>query len=533
MSGRNAFFYVDNAYYAALEDLEDELPRLPSKPTNPLELIDKRTYLARKSQADNLKSLKDLCLENVARNMDKIWCKDYVENWCGQTLTFFLGPFELLAGRCIFELMELLRSKNCLHFRYLPTLVTGNLAALNLKNFKNINRILTPIKHRCQNNLRILNLENCLGMTEAILSSALEGLKRLEELNLKSTGVSNNILETIGLCAFPLRYLQLSDNEKITNEGIEKLCTKHLSLHLSAVLLDFTSVDIEGLFKLIESLPKLQVLDHISTTDAVLCWRLKNMDSDNNVLKIRQLKLDPGIYSIDELCGIVTTCPNLTDISFASSAPIDFNAALPFLDAKNLSMFASNNSLIPDSSWFMHMGQSLIKIDLRGRNSSSLQFDLTVIGKSCPLLQFLKTENLYLTESTGQTTKMFESLTSLSLQNQRLSNCVPSTLKIVVTHAFNLKSIELTRFELMDRFFEELFVESSLDHKILAKLQILSLVKCENVTDSGLNHLICCSPNLSEIHFHENANSYMIDKIVEFNKLKLSILCDKSVEDVD
>jgi len=96
MSGNNAFYYVDNAYYAALEDLEDEAmaPRVVA--ASPYQLWDKKILLNRRSKAKNLRSLKELSLKSVASNMDNIWCKDYVENWSGQNLAFLLGPFEQL-----------------------------------------------------------------------------------------------------------------------------------------------------------------------------------------------------------------------------------------------------------------------------------------------------------------------------------------------------------------------------------------------------------------------------------------------------
>jgi len=96
MSGNNAFYYVDNAYYAALEGMEDEAVAPRAAAPNPYKLWDKKIMRSRRSKAANLKSLKDLCLKSVASNMDSIWCKDYVENWSGQNLAFLLGPFDQL-----------------------------------------------------------------------------------------------------------------------------------------------------------------------------------------------------------------------------------------------------------------------------------------------------------------------------------------------------------------------------------------------------------------------------------------------------
>jgi hypothetical protein len=96
MSGSNAFYYVDNAYYAALEGMEDEAVAPRAVAASPYKLWDKKTMKSRRSKVANLQCLKDLCLRSVASNMDSIWCKDYVENWSGQNLAFLLGPFEQL-----------------------------------------------------------------------------------------------------------------------------------------------------------------------------------------------------------------------------------------------------------------------------------------------------------------------------------------------------------------------------------------------------------------------------------------------------
>ncbi|CAB3366267.1 Hypothetical predicted protein [Cloeon dipterum] len=379
-SSKMAIYYVDNAYYAALEYLEDDdggdQPARAVIPPNPLDLIDKQTYICRKSRAVNLMSLKQICLENVAQNMDSVWCKDFVENWSGQIMLYFLGPFEQIAGGCVFELMELLRSKNCLHYRYLPSLITG--------------------QFRCEVNLKILNLENCSGMKESNLCLTLQNLKRLEQLNLRNTGISDNILESIGSCTFPLQRLQVSDNEKITNQGVSQLCNKHFAIHLKAVSVEFTDVNIEGIFHLLESLPKLEVLEHIFTTDAVLNWKLKYRDE---VLNLRQLKLDLSAYTNEELFTLVMTCKQLTDISFTSSAAVTQDALLPFLDMAKVSKLSSNCVLIPEISWFMHLGQSMTHIDIGCVNPCATQIDLTIIGSSCPNLLSLSLRNVHMVET--------------------------------------------------------------------------------------------------------------------------------------
>lgn len=46
-----------------------------------------------------LSSLLDLCVANIARNMDSLWSKDYVETYCkekGKTYLYVIGPFDSL-----------------------------------------------------------------------------------------------------------------------------------------------------------------------------------------------------------------------------------------------------------------------------------------------------------------------------------------------------------------------------------------------------------------------------------------------------
>jgi hypothetical protein len=109
MAHANAFYYVDNAYYAALEALDDgnEVLDPGALTATPYKLWNKRLLRCRKSKANHLKPLQDLCIRNIADNMDTIWCKDYAENWSGQHVTFLLGPFELL-GR-----LGSTENKNC------------------------------------------------------------------------------------------------------------------------------------------------------------------------------------------------------------------------------------------------------------------------------------------------------------------------------------------------------------------------------------------------------------------------------------
>ena len=312
---------------------------------------------------------------------------------------------------------------------------------------------------------------------------------------------------------------------------MKKLCSSHFVDHLTAVSLDFTSVDIEGIQLLLESLTKLQVLEHPSTASAVLQLKIQCPDK---TLQLRQLKLNPADFSVEELYLMVLACPNLRDLSFLPCQSNNADALLPFLDSTGLNSFVSDNSILPDISWFMHAGHSLTKIEISG-TEGGIQFDLTVMGQFCPSLEILLLHRVNLVESKvlDESKSSFCNLRRVSLANLRLGNNVVDSLQKILTAAHNLVVFELFLFNIPAGFLEHICVESLQDGRILSHLHTISFVKCEDLTDKGLNSLICCAPRLREIHFHRNANSYYIENFLAQNKLSIQLICDKTIDGED
>jgi hypothetical protein len=309
------------------------------------------------------------------------------------------------------------------------------------------------------------------------------------------------------------------------------LCKTHFADHLTAISLDFTSVDIQGLQVLLEALPKLQVLEHPSTASAVLQLKIKCTDK---TLQLRQLKLNPADFNIEELYLMVLACPNLSDLSFLPCQSIDADALLPFLDVKKLNSLISDNSVLPEISWFMHVGHSLTKIEISGTEGGT-QFDLSVMGQFCPSLQILLLHKVNLVESKvlDESIPSFCNLMRVSLANVRLSNNIVNSLRQILTAAYNLLVFELFLFTLPSGFFEHICTESLQDCRILSHLHTVSFVKCEDLTDTSMNSLICCAPRLKEIHFHRNANSYYVENFLAQNKVSIQLICDKTVDGDD
>lgn len=287
----------------------------------------------------------------------------------------------------------------------------------------------------------------------------------------------------------------------------------------------------QGIQLLLESLPKLQVLEHPSLASAVLKLKIKCPDKK---LELRQLKLNPADFNIDELNLMVLACPNLSDLLFLPCQNIDTDALLPFLDVKRLISIVSDNSILPEISWFMHVGHSLTKVEISGTEGGT-QFDLTVMGQFCLSLEILLLHNVNLVESKvlDELIPSFCNLRRVSLANVRLCNNIDGSLRQILTAAHNLLVFELFLFNIPAGFFEHISAESLQDGRILSHLQTISFVKCEDVTDKNLNSLICCAPRLKEIHFHRNANSYYVENFLAQNKLSIQLICDKTVDGED
>jgi hypothetical protein len=301
-----------------------------------------------------------------------------------------------------------------------------------------------------------------------------------------------------------------------------------MSDRLNVIYLDFTSVDMQALILLLDALPNLQILDHQALLIAIQKFSLSQQGKS---LKIKQLKLQLSHVSVEELCNIVFTCPDLVDLSllpFSGNA----DALLPLLDVKKVVRFASVSSIIPDPAWFIHKGEHLTKLEITG-NISDTQVDMTLLGQFCTNLQTVVLHEVLLVESKNPelSKEAFSQLLSVSLQNRVLCNNIASSLELIVRNAHALNNFELFLFRVSDGFFESVFMDSESNGMIFSQLNSITFGKCKNLSDSSFNAIICCSPHLTEIHLHENANSYFIDNLIAHNKLGVQVFCDKTVED--
>ncbi|XP_042322903.1 uncharacterized protein LOC121930521 isoform X2 [Sceloporus undulatus] len=156
------------------------------------------------------RSLQRLCLENIARNMQRVWAKDYTDKYLDEyQFRYIQGPFSEL------ELMSLMGerlTRAMLHLLLVPHLKELYLHICPQLVSKAIAQMVTA---RCKN-LTSLLLTGCSRIPSAALIDLVEGLPGLTTLALGETQCNTQVLSAIGSTCKRLRVLDISDCKKLS-----------------------------------------------------------------------------------------------------------------------------------------------------------------------------------------------------------------------------------------------------------------------------------------------------------------------------
>ncbi|KAM3610626.1 uncharacterized protein V6R79_006609 [Siganus canaliculatus] len=165
-----------------------------------------------KGEDGSVLSLRRLCLLSLADNMKELWVKDYADNYLDQYFfRHIMGPFSLLPGELVEELMWLLCSRKQLSRAALHLLLVPQLRNLSLDKCPGlVTSALCPhIATRCQG-LWGLNLSGAQQLPSKILSETLRSLPGLRSLSLAGTPCDGSVIRTIAQCCRFLRHLDAS-----------------------------------------------------------------------------------------------------------------------------------------------------------------------------------------------------------------------------------------------------------------------------------------------------------------------------------
>ncbi|XP_059193250.1 uncharacterized protein si:ch211-214j8.12 isoform X2 [Centropristis striata] len=157
-------------------------------------------------------SLTRLCLLSLADNMKEVWVKDYADNYLDHySFRYIMGPFNLLPGELVEELMSLLCTRKEMTRAALHLLLVPQLRALSLERCPGLvtAALCAHIAARCQS-LWSLDLSGAQQLPSKILSETLCCLPALRSLSLAGTPCDRCVIRTIAHRCRLLRHLDVS-----------------------------------------------------------------------------------------------------------------------------------------------------------------------------------------------------------------------------------------------------------------------------------------------------------------------------------
>ncbi|XP_068440101.1 uncharacterized protein [Clinocottus analis] len=157
-------------------------------------------------------SLTCLCLRSLADNMKEVWAKDYADNYLDQyTFRYIMGPFNLLPGALVEELLWLLCTRKQMSRAALHLMLVPQLRCLSLERCPGLvtSALCAHIAARCQG-LKSLDLSGGQQLPSKVLSETLGCLPALRSLSLAGTPCDSSVIKTIAHCCRLLCHLDIS-----------------------------------------------------------------------------------------------------------------------------------------------------------------------------------------------------------------------------------------------------------------------------------------------------------------------------------
>ncbi|XP_042310488.1 uncharacterized protein LOC121923788 [Sceloporus undulatus] len=213
-------------------------------------------------------SLERQCMENVARNMESMWVKDY--------------RIHQLAGSLIQKLLQSLREKKLLSSSMLGSLLLPEVTEVNLTDCPHLmNSDIAQVITKCCKNLTSLILCNCNQLLPGTLAELLKGLPHLIKLDLSKTQCDAHVLSVAGTCLRKLCQLDISNCPGLFSQSLFHLAYNPISRSFGGQALETIVLGplksrialinlIQDLAFLLIALPKLKFLVHGFLIEAVI-----------------------------------------------------------------------------------------------------------------------------------------------------------------------------------------------------------------------------------------------------------------------
>ncbi|KAG7481264.1 hypothetical protein MATL_G00064740 [Megalops atlanticus] len=189
----------------------------------------RRSKIARRERArgeeGRCSSLARLCLWSLAENMKDVWTKDYTEKYIDHySFRYVMGPFNMLPGELVEDLLSLLSSRRlvtraALHLLLLPQLRSLSLATCSTLVSPGLCNI---IGIRCTG-LSSLDLSGAQQISTSVLVELLGVLPRLRSLSLAGTACDGGVVSVVGASCPALQSLDVSRCHHLAPGGLLRL----------------------------------------------------------------------------------------------------------------------------------------------------------------------------------------------------------------------------------------------------------------------------------------------------------------------
>ncbi|TRY55611.1 hypothetical protein DNTS_021491 [Danionella cerebrum] len=214
------------------------------EPTGEREPEKKRRHLT--EDEDEPSTLVGLCLQSLAENMKEVWVKDYAEKYMDQYFfRYVMGPFSLLPGELLEELLCVLSIKNLLTRAALHLLLQPQLSCLSLRSASSLvnTSLCSLIQIRCQN-LQCLDLSGSQNISSSVLCELLESQHHLRSLSLAGTNCDKKVVSVLSLQCPKLKHLDVSRCLELSPSGLLPLACTEAHVNNIPVLSTLLALDI-------------------------------------------------------------------------------------------------------------------------------------------------------------------------------------------------------------------------------------------------------------------------------------------------
>ncbi|KAJ8262943.1 hypothetical protein COCON_G00154000 [Conger conger] len=157
-------------------------------------------------------SLARLCLWSLAENMKTVWTKDYTQNYMDQyCFRYIIGPFNILPGDLVEELLSLLSSRHLLTRGALHLLLLPQLRRLTLACCSGLvtSSLCQLVGLRCPS-LLCLDLSGAQQLCSPVLCELIRALPSLRSLSLAGTPCDGPVVVAMAGGCPALQHLDVS-----------------------------------------------------------------------------------------------------------------------------------------------------------------------------------------------------------------------------------------------------------------------------------------------------------------------------------